>query len=870
MKSLVIVESPTKTKTIRKFLPKGVVVDASMGHIRDLPSSAKEIPAAEKKKPWASLGIDVDHDFSPLYVIPSDKKKVVKKLKDLLKESDELILATDEDREGEAISWHLVEVLKPSVPVRRMVFREITEEAIQRALGQTREIDMNLVHAQETRRILDRLAGYTISPLLWKKISPGLSAGRVQSVAVEFIVERERERMRFKSGSYFDLRAQVHTGNAAASFTVDLTHVDKKRIASGKDFDEQTGQLRAPDQVALLDEPAAKALRASLEQANWSVSSLDVSIQSRTPAPPFITSTLQQEANRKFGFSARDTMSVAQKLYENGLITYMRTDSPALSEQATNAAREGILQKYGQEYLSSKTRVYSSKEKGAQEAHEAIRPAGSRFVTPEQSGLSGREFKLYDLIWKRTIATQMAEAKLEFTTATVQAEAPDQNAQFRASGKRILFPGFFRAYVEGSDDPEASIEDQEQPLPALQEGQSLTLEDIEAIGHETKPPARYTEATLVRELEKRGIGRPSTYAAIISTIQDRGYVRTEGRALVPTFTAFAVSELLEKHFPDLVNSDFTSGLEDQLDEIAAGKVDPLNYLRNYYLGDGGLREEVARQEDKINPGEARRIELPIDGLENVEILIGRFGPYVRSVRNQEEVSTSIPEQLSPADLTPEKIEQLLTQGQEGDKPLGSDPETGKPVYLLTGRYGPYVQLGDQEEAPPAEETKKGGKKTSKKPAVKKPKRVSLPKGLSPEEVDLEKALRLLELPRLLGNHPETGKEIRAGIGRFGPFVVHDGTFKSLTKEDHVLDVTYERALELLSQAKASRGSSVILELGEDPASGKAVRVMEGRYGPYVKMGTKNASLPKSLHPESVTLAQALELIEKKKGSGKKK
>lgn len=881
MKSLVIVESPTKTKTIRKFLPKGVVVDASMGHIRDLPSSAKEIPASEKKKPWASLGIDVDHDFSPLYVIPSDKKKVVKKLKDLLKESDELILATDEDREGEAISWHLVEVLKPTVPVRRMVFREITEEAIQRALGQTREIDMNLVHAQETRRILDRLAGYTISPLLWKKISPGLSAGRVQSVAVEFIVQRERERMRFKSGSYFDLRAQVNAGSSATTFSADLTHVDKKRVASGKDFDEQTGNLRAPDQVALLDEAAAKSLRSALEKATWSVADLDVSIQSRTPAPPFITSTLQQEANRKFGFSARDTMSIAQKLYENGLITYMRTDSPALSDQATTAAREGILEKYGQEYLSSKPRVYSSKEKGAQEAHEAIRPSGSRFVTPEKSGLSGREFKLYDLIWKRTIATQMAEAKLEFTTATILAETSEQSAQFRASGKRILFPGFFRAYVEGSDDPEASIEDQEQPLPALQKSQKLTLEEIEAIGHETKPPARYTEATLVRELEKRGIGRPSTYAAIISTIQDRGYVRTEGRALVPTFTAFAVSELLERHFPDLVNSDFTSGLEDKLDGIAAGKVDPLHYLKEYYLGDSGLREEVARQEDKINPGEARKIDLPIDGLENVEILIGRFGPYIRSVRNQEEVSTSIPEQLSPADLTPEKIERLLTQGQDGDKPLGNDPETGLPVYLLTGRYGPYVQLGDQESASqvaessesstaPVADGKKGGKKVGKKTAAKKPKRVSLPKGLSPEEVDLEKALRLLELPRLLGNHPETGKEIRAGIGRFGPFVVHDGTFKSLTKEDHVLDVTYERALELLSQAKSSRGSSVIVELGEDPSSGKPVRVMEGRYGPYVKVGTKNASLPKSLHPESVTLAQALELIDKKKGTGKKK
>ncbi len=866
MKSLVIVESPTKTKTIRKFLPKGVVVDASMGHIRDLPSSAKEIPASEKKKPWASLGIDVEENFSPLYVIPADKKKVVKNLKELLQESDELILATDEDREGEAISWHLVEVLKPSVPVKRMVFREITEEAIQKALGQTREIDMNLVHAQETRRILDRLAGYTISPLLWKKISPGLSAGRVQSVAVEFVVERERERMRFKSGSYFDLRAALDAKTPDSSFSAELTHLDGKRIASGKDFDEQTGGLSVPDQVTLLNEDAAKALKNALEAGKWTVASLEVSSQSRTPAPPFITSTLQQEANRKFGFSARDTMSIAQKLYENGFITYMRTDSPSLSDQATKAAREGILQKYGQEYLSAKTRVYSSKDKGAQEAHEAIRPAGSLFITPEQSGLSGREFKLYDLIWKRTIATQMAEARLEFTTATILGETNDQRAQFRASGKRILFSGFFRAYVEGSDDPEASLEDQDQPLPPLREGQDLHLQDIEAIGHETKPPARYTEATLVRELEKRGIGRPSTYAAIISTIQDRGYVRTEGRALVPTFTAFAVSELLEKHFPDLVDSEFTSGLEDKLDGIAAGQVDPIQYLKDFYLGDQGLRDEVLRQEDKINPIDAKKIDLPIEGLDGVEILIGKFGPYLRAVRDKEELSVSIPEQLSPADLTPEKIEQLLQQEKTADQPLGKDPETGLLVYLLTGRYGPYVQLGEQEASAPA--TK--GKKAEKTPASKKPKRVSLPKGVRPEDVDLEKALRLLELPRLLGNHPETGKEIRAGIGRFGPFVVHDGTFKSLTKEDHVLEISYERALELLSQAKSSRGSSVILELGDDPASGKPVRVMEGRYGPYVKVGAKNASIPKSVHPESITLAQAMELISKKKSSGKKK
>jgi DNA topoisomerase-1 len=850
MKSLVIVESPTKTKTISKYLPGNVVVDASMGHIRDLPSSASEIPDALKKKPWASLGIDVDHDFNPLYVVPGDKKKVVKRLKDLLEDADELILATDEDREGEAISWHLVEVLKPSVPVKRMVFREITREAILKALEETRQIDMNLVHAQETRRILDRLAGYTISPLLWKKISPGLSAGRVQSVAVAFLVERERERLRFRSGSYFDIRADLSTSAAKGRFTADLSHVDGIRVANGKDFDENTGRLKDPGKVTLLTKETADALQKHLESAVWSVSGIDVSIQSRTPAPPFITSTLQQEANRKFGFSAKDTMSIAQKLYEKGFISYMRTDSPVLSNQATEAARTQILDIYGETYLSERVRTYSSKGGAAQEAHEAIRPAGSSFILPEKSGLAGREFKLYDLIWKRTVATQMAESRTEFTTATVEAVASESTATFKATGKRILFPGFFRAYVEGSDDPDAAIEDQDQPLPPMEQGAALDLLSLEALGHETKPPARYTEATLVRELEKRGVGRPSTYATIISTIQDRGYVKAEGKALIPTFTAFAVTELLERYFPDMVDSDFTSGLENRLDDIASGQADPLDYLRRYYLGDEGLRETVSRQEDRIDPLEARRIDLPVEGLEGAEILIGRYGPYIKSKGEDGDVSTTIPESVHPGELTAEKIRSLLSTSASGPVPIGSDPETGQDVFVLSGRYGPYVQLGSADDA------SKG-----------KPRRASLLKGMKPEEVKIDTALALLSLPRLIGNHPDTGRDIIAGVGRFGPYVVHDGTFKSLERSDDVLSIGYDRALELLSAAKPTRASEAIADLGPHPDSGKPMQVLNGRYGPYLKCGQVNAAIPKGVEPLDLTPEQAAELIRAKGAAG---
>jgi DNA topoisomerase-1 len=846
MKSLVIVESPTKTKTIKKYLPKGYVVDSSMGHIRDLPSSAKEIPAKYKKEEWSNLGINVDDRYDPLYVVPAGKKKIVTKLKKELKDADELILATDEDREGEAISWHLTELLKPKVPVKRMVFREITKEAILNALENFRDIDMNLVHAQETRRILDRLAGYTISPLLWKKIAPGLSAGRVQSVAVEFLVSREKERMRFRSATYFDLKAQLSKeDDKKNSFQGDLTYLNGKRLASGKDFDENTGKLKKPDSVVLLLKEDSEKLRDLLNEANWSVTDIDVKTQKRNPAPPFITSTLQQEANRKFGFSARDTMSIAQKLYENGLITYMRTDSMNLSGQAINAARNEVEKQYGEDYLFQRVRNYG-KSKGAQEAHEAIRPAGSSFVHPEKAGLSGRQFKLYDLIWKRTIATQMAEAKLEFTNVTITAKKDDTEADFRSSGKKILFPGYFRAYVEGSDDPDEALENQENFLPDMDMGETIDLHDLESISHETKPPARFTEATLVKELEKRGVGRPSTYATIISTIQDRGYAQKAGKTLVPTYTAFAVTALLENHFPEIVDSDFTSSLEDKLDQIAKGEYDPVKYLDDYYKGKDGLKEKVDQREDKIDPQEARLLDLPIEGLNGMQVHVGRYGPYVKGEIDGEEVTTSLPVDLDPGELSAKKIKELIKAEKEGPKSLGNHPETDEPVYVLSGRYGPYVQLGEVTEE------------------NKKPKRVSLLKGMKPEDVDFDLAISLLELPRTLGEHPETGKVVKAGVGRYGPFVLHDGTFKSLKKDDNVLTVELDRAVQLLKEkGKGSRGSSTIAELGNHPETDKPVKVMTGRYGPYLKYGKKNISLPKGTEPEDVSMGDAVRLIEEK-------
>lgn len=849
MKSLVIVESPTKAKTIKKFLPKNeFIVDSCNGHIRDLPASAKEVPASYKKKKWANLGINVDKNYEPLYVISSQKKKTVKRLKELLEKADELILATDEDREGEGISWHLLEVLKPKIPVKRMVFHEITKEAILKALDNYREVDMNLVQAQEARRIIDRLAGYTISPLLWKKIAPGLSAGRVQSVAVELVVQRERERLRFKSGSYWDLKANLSKKGQSADFDAQLSSLNGKRVASGKDFDENTGSLKKPDAVVLLDQKAAEELQKSLKSAQWKVAEVEKNEQKRSPAPPFITSTLQQEANRKFGFSAKDTMRTAQKLYEEGFITYMRTDSTNLSSQAITAARTAVSDMYGDDYLFERVRSYNKKSKGAQEAHEAIRPAGSEFKKPDETGLSGAHFKLYDLIWKRTIATQMAEARLEFTNASISAVSGDTQAEFKASGKRILFPGFFRAYVEGSDDPEAEILDKEKVLPNLLSNDALDCRKVEALSHETKPPARFTEATLVKELEKEGVGRPSTYASIIGTIQDRGYVEKKGNALVPTFTAFAVTELLEEHFPDMVDVGFTSALEKRLDDIAQGDEDHIYYLSSYYEGESGLKSQVERQESQIDPQKAKRVNLPIEGLKDqeIELFVGRFGPYAQIKTNGEVTSASLPYDMAPSDLSLETIDDLLKKQESGPDSLGKDPETGEHIYVLSGRYGPYVQLGEVTEE------------------TKKPKRASLLKGMKAEDVDLKTALDLLSLPRVLGNHPETGKEIKAGVGRFGPFVVHDGTFGSLGKEDDVLSIGLDRALELLSKKKsATRGSSVIQDLGEHPETGQPVVIMSGRYGPYIKYGKKNISLPKGTDAEKLNMGKAIDIIKTK-------
>lgn len=847
MKSLVIVESPTKIKTLKQYLPKDYMIDSSMGHIRDLPASAKEIPSKYKKEEWSNLGVNTDKDFEPLYVIPRGKKKVVKKLKSLLKKADELVLATDEDREGEAISWHLVEILNPDVPVKRMVFREITKEAIQDALENFRDIDMNLVNAQETRRIIDRLAGYTISPLLWKKIAPGLSAGRVQSVAVRFLVERERERMKFRSARYWDLKAKLSKLENSEIFEADLSHLNGKRLASGKDFDEHTGKLKKPKSVVLLDDKKASQLRDDLDEAEWKVSEVKKNRKKRNPAPAFITSTLQQEANRKFGYSAKYTMQIAQKLYENGFITYMRTDSARLSGQAINAARTAVEKEYGEDYLFKRVRNYGGGSKGAQEAHEAIRPAGSYFKKPERTGLNGPDFKLYDLIWKRTIATQMAQAELEFTNVTIEATVEDTRAEFKTSGKKILFPGFFRAYVEGSDDPEAALENQENYLPEMTEGEGIEEHGVEPISHETKPPSRFTEATLVKELEKRGIGRPSTYATIISTVQDRGYVETDGKTLIPTFTAFAVTELLERNFPDLIDSDFTSEMENKLDKIARGEGDPKEYLSKYYRGEEGLKAKVESREDNIDPQEARQLHLPLKDLDNIDVLVGRYGPYIKSKRNGEEVTTSIPDQWYPSDITVEKLEELIKAEEEGPKSIGNHPETGEPIYVLNGRYGPYVQVGEVTDD------------------NKKPQRASLLKDMKPEEVDMELALKLLELPRKLGEHPETGKDVRAGVGRYGPFVVHDGTFASLRKKDSVLEVGLDRALELLAKKKKNKRSSEINNLGEHPTNGKSVRVMNGRYGPYIKFGKKNISLPDDVEPEDVSMEDAVKFIAEKEG-----
>ena len=848
-KILVIVESPTKARTIRGFLPRGFQVTASMGHVRDLPNNASEVPTSHKGEAWAKLGVNTADQFQRLYVVPKEKKKVVKELKAALEAADRLLLATDEDREGESISWHLLELLKPRIPVKRLVFHEITQEAIDRALAQPRDLDQNLVQAQEARRVLDRLVGYTLSPLLWKKVAYGLSAGRVQSVAVRLLVQRERSRLAFRSGSYWDLKAQLE--HQHQGFEARLTHVAGTRIATGADFDQNTGGIKAGLTVRLLQEQDAQALKEMTAHQPWRVAQVQAKPTTRRPVAPFTTSTLQQEANRKLHLPARQTMRTAQSLYENGLITYMRTDSVHLSDQAVVAARRCVEEKFGADYLSPRVRQYATKSRNAQEAHEAIRPAGERFRSPRDTGLSGVERSLYELIWMRTVACQMADAKL--TLLTVQLEVGE--ARFRATGKRIDFAGFFRAYVEGSDDPGAALESQEVLLPSLKEGDRPACRAVEALDHQTQPPARFSEAALVQRLEAEGIGRPSTYAAIIGTICDRGYVQLVANALIPTFTAFAVTALLEEHFPDLVDPGFTARMEGTLDKISQGQVQWLPYLKQFYCGKKGLEAEVSHQEQSIDSATFRSV--PLQQLPCV-VRIGKFGAYLETEHEGQNVKANLPPDMAPADLSPERIHELCQHKLTGPEALGTDPETGEPIYLLTGQYGPYVQRGDATDDQP------------------KPKRASLPQGIEAESITLAEALDLLRLPRRLGDHPQGGR-VEAGLGRFGPYVVwHKGKgereYRSIKGDDQVLTITAERALELLAMPKPGRGKRTPLrELGPHPEDGEQVAVFSGPYGQYVKHGKLNCSLPEGKTAEDVTMEEAVGLLAAKaeaKGVGK--
>ncbi|HEX6947652.1 MAG TPA: type I DNA topoisomerase [Acidimicrobiia bacterium] len=839
-KPLVIVESPTKARTISSFL-QDAVVESSMGHIRDLPRSASEIPATARGSEWARLGVDVENDFRPLYVVPRERSQQVKKLKQALQDADVLYLATDEDREGEAIAWHLVEVLKPKVPVRRMVFHEITKPAIEEAFANPRDLDERLVQAQEARRILDRLYGYEVSPVLWRKVQPRLSAGRVQSVAVRIVVERERERIRFVPADYWGVDGIfARADDLDRTFSAELLSIDESRVATGRDFDEQG---RPKEGVLVLGRREAEALAEGLIDAPFQVRSVNTKPYKRSPQPPFRTSTLQQEAGRKLRFSSSRTMSVAQRLYENGYITYMRTDSVNLSDIAVSAARAQVAKIYGEQYLSETPRRYASKVKGAQEAHEAIRPAGETFKTPEQVAreVGPDEAKLYDLIWRRTMASQMADAVGVTVTVRIGAATADgRDTVWGASGRTITFPGFLAAYVQGSDEEEP--QDDEAVLPPLEEGVTLSVQRLEPTGHTTKPPARYTEASLVQRLEELGVGRPSTYASIMTTIQDRGYVFKKGTALVPSFTAFAVVTLLERHFPQLVDYDFTAAMEADLDAIAAGEQEAVPWLSSFYFGDDGLRETIARRLDEIDAREVSTIPIGVDEEGNeVVARVGRYGPYVE--RGTERAS--IPDDLPPDELTVTKAIELIESQNAGAKIFGSDPETGLTVYGMTGRFGPYVQLGEQVEG-----------------SSERPKRASLLRGMTLDEMGLQDALRLLSLPRVVG-HDENGVEILALNGRYGPYIQRGEDRRSLETEEQLFTITVEEALQLLAEPPRRRGqarSSVLAELGEEPGTGKKITVRTGRFGPYVTDGEVNASLRKGDDPSTMTLDRALELL----------
>ena len=894
-KKLVIVESPTKMKSIAAYLGDGYEVLSSVGHIRDL-IEPKNLPPELKKGSLGKFSVDVENGFEPYYVVSDSKKKTVAELKRALKDADELLLATDEDREGEAIAWHLLQELKPKVPVRRMVFHEITKDAILKAKDHTRELDTALVDAQETRRILDRLYGYEVSPVLWRKVGPGLSAGRVQSAATRLVVDRERERLAFVAASYWDLIGRFTSEQTG--FEARLVRVAGERVATGRDFDD-AGRLKG--KAVVLDEPTAHALAEALRDDTVArrVSRVESKPYSRRPAAPFTTSTLQQEAARKLRLSARDTMRVAQSLYENGYITYMRTDSVSLSQQAVQAARTQAVKLYGADSVPEAPRAYAGKSKNAQEAHEAIRPSGEVFRTPSelQNALRGTEFKLYDLIWKRTVASQMADAKGQTATVTIEvgptaadATAPASPtapvagtiAEFTASGTVITFRGFLAAYEESRDEERNADETPgEAKLPPLKEGQAVGLAELEEKGHETSPPPRYTEASLVKRLEELGIGRPSTFASIISTILDRGYVTQRGQALVPSWVAFSVVRLLEEHFGDLVEYDFTAEMEDDLDHIAAGEADRVDWLSSFYFGSDkhrGLRQVV----DNLGEIDAREIN-SVEIAPGVTLRIGKYGPYLESVEPDAAPDAAprrvnLPEDLAPDELTPEKARELIEAPVQSDRVLGLNPENGKQVVVKDGRFGPYVTElePEPEEAAPSVDAATGEvveaakpKRGAKKAAAPKPRTASLFKSMQIEEVDLATALKLLDLPRVVGADPESGDEITAQNGRYGPYLKKGAETRTLPSEDAIFEIDLAGALELLAQPKygARRESSALKEFAEDPVSGKPIKVKDGRFGPYVTDGTTNATIPRSESVEEITFERAVELLQAKRDKG---
>ncbi len=885
-KKLVIVESPAKSKTIAKYLGEGFVVEASIGHIRDLPQPS-ELPAELKKSSIGKFAVDLDHDFKPYYVVSSDKKKKVAELKAQLKDADELYLATDGDREGEAIAWHLLEVLKPKVPVHRMTFAEITKESLQRALGNLRELDTDLVDAQETRRVVDRLYGYELSPVLWRKVAPKLSAGRVQSVVTRMVVERERERMAFRSASYWDLAGTFSTPDTGESFSAKLAAVDGRRVASGRDFNDQ-GVLTGKN-VAHLDEVAAKALASALQDVEFAVRSVEHKPYTRRPAPPFTTSTLQQEAGRKLRFSSKSTMSTAQRLYENGYITYMRTDSSSLSDEAVQAARRQASELYGPEFVPAARRVYANKSANAQEAHEAIRPAGDSFRTPAQvaSALRGDEFKLYELIWKRTVASQMADAKGSTATiklgATAAGGAADgQDAEFSASGTVITFRGFLAAYEEGRDEARNASDDSDRRLPNVKENDALSAAEVQANGHDTSPPPRFTEASLTKEMEERGIGRPSTYASTLSTIMDRGYVRKQGSALVPSWIAFSVVRLLELHFTDYVDYEFTAGMEKGLDRIANGQEQGSDWLTHFYFGDDtnrGLQDIV----NNLGDIDARDIN-SMHITDTLVLRVGKFGPYLESTVPTVDAKTgeiieaaraNVPEGLAPDELTPEKARELMETAAPEERVLGVDPDSGHTVVSKNGRYGPYVtevipEMTEEEIAnQPVEYYKNGKPKPPKKPVKVKPRTGSLFKSMTVETVTLDEALGIMSLPRVLGADAE-GNEITVQNGRFGPYLKKGSDSRSIGSEEEIFTITLDAALEIYSQPKqrgARAAVAPLAEFGDDPVSEKKIVVKEGRFGPYITDGVTNITVPRGTEIEDLTRETAIELLADKRARG---